>query len=420
MHKFAFFLLFCCTLSASAQIEEVRRITQRLCSPEMHGRGYVNMGDSIAAAFIANEFQVIGIEPLKGGYFQEFEHTVNTFPGAMSLRYSQKRLTPGVHFMVDPSSSGVEATLKPKRVPIETILNQEELALEIRRINKDKELNCIALDFSKATGDTLKKIAGLSKEIAKFLPVIEITNQKFTWSVSNERLPNPLILIQDSVYQDGQNLKTDIQTNLWEGYTSRNVIAFLPGTKGAKKTIVFTAHYDHLGRMGELTYFPGANDNASGTAMLLTLAKYFKEHPVNVNILFIAFAGEEAGLLGSEHFVNHPTFQLKKMNFLVNLDIMGSGEEGITVVNATLFADQFKLLQEINTEKGLLTQVKSRGPAQNSDHYWFTEKGVPAFFIYTMGSNKNYHDVLDTYENLTFSEYNDITTLLAEFVLRLQ
>ncbi len=316
MHKFAFFLLFCCTLSASAQIEEVRRITQRLCSPEMHGRGYVNMGDSIAAAFIANEFQVIGIEPLKGGYFQEFEHTVNTFPGAMSLRYSQKRLTPGVHFMVDPSSSGVEATLKPKRVPIETILNQEELALEIRRINKDKELNCIALDFSKATGDTLKKIAGLSKEIAKFLPVIEITNQKFTWSVSNERLPNPLILIQDSVYQDGQNLKTDIQTNLWEGYTSRNVIAFLPGTKGAKKTIVFTAHYDHLGRMGELTYFPGANDNASGTAMLLTLAKYFKEHPVNVNILFIAFAGEEAGLLGSEHFVNHPTFQLKKNEFL--------------------------------------------------------------------------------------------------------
>jgi aminopeptidase YwaD len=419
MRKLVFTLLVGCAFNATSQIEEVRRITQRLCAPEMHGRGYVNMGDSIAAAFIANEFKALGIQPLKGGYFQEFEHTVNTFPGAMSLRYSQKRLTPGVHFMVDPSSSGVEATLKPKKVSIETILNQEELALEIRRINKDKELNCIALDFTKATGDTLKKIAGLSKEISKFLPVIEITNQKFTWSVSSERLPNPLILIQDSVYQDGQNLKTDIQTNLWEGYTSRNVIAFLPGTKGAKKTIVFTAHYDHLGRMGELTYFPGANDNASGTAMLLTLAKYFKEHPVNVNILFIAFAGEEAGLLGSEHFVNHPTYPLKKMNFLVNLDIMGSGEEGITVVNATLFADQFKLLQEINTEKGLLTQVKSRGPAQNSDHYWFTEKGVPAFFIYTMGSNKNYHDVFDTYENLTFSEYNDITSLLSEFVLRL-
>ena len=419
MRKLIFSLLIGCAFNATAQIEEVRRITQRLCSPEMHGRGYVNMGDSIAAAFIANEFKTLGIQPLKGGYFQEFEHTVNTSPGAMSLRYSQRRLTPGVHFIVDPSSSGVEATLKPKRVPIETLLNQEELALEIRRITKDKELNCIALDFTKAKGDTLKKIAGLSKEIAKILPVIEITNQKFTWSVSSERLPNPLILIQDSVYQDGQNLKSDIQTNLWEGYTSRNVIAFLPGTKGAKKTIVFTAHYDHLGRMGELTYFPGANDNASGTAMLLTLAKYFNEHPVNVNILFIAFAGEEAGLLGSEHFVNHPTYPLKKMNFLVNLDIMGSGEEGITVVNATLFNEQFKLLQEINTEKGLLTQVKSRGPAQNSDHYWFTEKGVPAFFIYTMGSNKNYPDVFDTYENLTFSEYNDITTLLSEFVLRL-
>ncbi len=419
MHKLLVVLACSIGFSCFAQIEEVRRITERLCSPEMHGRGYVNMGDSIAGAFIADEFKALGIQPLKGGYFQEFKHTVNTFPGAMSLRYSQKRLTPGVHFMVDPSSSGVDATLKPKKVSLETMLNADELALEIRRINKDKELNCIALDFTKAKGDTLKKLAGLSKEIAKILPVIEITNQKFTWSVSSERLPNPLIYIQDSAYQEGQYIKADIQTNLWEDYASRNVIAYLPGTKGAKKTIVFTAHYDHLGRMGELTYFPGANDNASGTAMLLTLAKYFKEHPVNINILFIAFAGEEAGLLGSKHYVEHPTYPMKKMNFLVNLDIMGSGEEGITVVNATLFNDQFNLLQEINTEKGLLTQVKSRGPAQNSDHYWFTEKGVPAFFIYTMGSNKNYHDVFDTYENLTFSEYSDITTLLSEFVLRL-
>jgi hypothetical protein len=95
---------------------------------------------------------------------------------------------------------------------------------------------------------------------------------------------------------------------------------------------------------------------------------------------------------------------------------MGSGEEGITVVNATLFPKEFDALTAINDKGQLLKQVKKRGTAANSDHYWFTEKGVPAFFIYTMGDNKHYHDVLDTYEALSFSEYADITRLIAEFV----
>ena len=65
--------------------------------------------------------------------------------------------------------------------------------------------------------------------------------------------------------------------------------------------------------------------------------------------------------------------------------------------------------------KGFLVQIKKRGPTQNSDHYWFTTKEVPAFFIYTQGPNKNYHDVFDTYENLSFTEYADIMTLLVKF-----
>ena len=204
-----------------------------------------------------------------------------------------------------------------------------------------------------------------------------------------------------------------------QNYTSRNVFGYLPGKKKCGKTIVYSAHYDHLGRMGTETYFPGGNDNASGTAMLISMAKYFKENPVDYNILFIAFAGEEAGLVGSHYFVEHPLIKLDKIAFLLNLDIMGSGEEGITVVNATLFEKEFKELQKINEEKQLLTVVKARGPAANSDHYWFTQKGVPAFFIYTMGPNKNYHDVNDTYENLSFVEYTDITSLLVEFTKRL-
>ena len=199
-------------------------------------------------------------------------------------------------------------------------------------------------------------------------------------------------------------------------YSSYNVIAKIPSKKKCtKKTIVFSAHYDHLGRMGLETYFPGANDNASGTAMLLSLAEHYVKNPSDYNIVFIAFAGEEAGLVGSKYYTENPLFPIKRIKFLVNLDIMGSGEEGITAVNATLFEDQFETLQQVNSKKNYLSKIKSRGPAANSDHYWFTELGVPCFFIYTMGPNKHYHDVFDTYEELSFAEYNDLFQLLIDF-----
>jgi hypothetical protein len=168
--------------------------------------------------------------------------------------------------------------------------------------------------------------------------------------------------------------------------------------------------------MGQATYFPGANDNASGNAMLLALAEKFKASPLKkYNILFIAFAGEEAGLLGSHYMVDHPVIPLKSIRFLLNLDIMGSGEEGITVVNSTLFPKEFDRLTALNEQSKFLTQIKKRGPAANSDHYFFTEAGVPALYIYTMGPNKNYHDVFDKYDALSFQAFGPLSDLLEQF-----
>ena len=95
---------------------------------------------------------------------------------------------------------------------------------------------------------------------------------------------------------------------------------------------------------------------------------------------------------------------------------MGSGEEGITVVNATLHPEKFEQLSSINKQFNYLPIIKQRGKAANSDHYWFSERGVPAFFIYTMGPNKNYHDIYDTYENLSFSKFIPISELLKKFI----
>ena len=404
---------------AFCQIEEVRRITHQLCSPELHGRGYVNKGDSLAAEFIATEFSKIGLKPIGDSYFQEFQHSVNTFPGVMLVQQNNRKLIPGVHFLVDAGSAGAKMQLKPKRIPISTALNTDKLIQEIQAISNGTTYNSIAFDFRKLSADTLRKISGLTREIAGILPVIEVTDRKLTWSVASEQLKHPLLQIQDSVFVFDELLTIDIEAKQIPDYLSRNVIGYLPGKKKWRKKVIYSAHYDHLGRMGEETYFPGANDNASGTAMLLSMANYFKKNPINRSIVFIAFAGEEAGLVGSKYFVGNPLVKLKKIHFVLNLDIMGSGEEGITVVNATLFDSEFKELQKINEEQKLISQIKSRGPAANSDHYWFTQMNVPAFFIYTMGTNKNYHDIFDTYENLTFVEYHDLVALLCAFTIQL-
>lgn len=407
--------------SAQSQIEEIRRITEKLCSPEFHGRGYVNRGDSLAADYLVGEFQQLGLDPYKGEYLQHFSiDQVNTFPSAMSVKMNGTELKPGEDYVVDPASGSFKGSLNPLVVNGVDLFDRDKLSDYIEKVRvKAGGKNALVLRLSDLSPDSLTQLRGIAQSLATYVPVIELVNTKFTWSVGRTQIPQVCIQMQEDAFREGQ-LEVNIRAKLITDYSSQNVMAYLPASKKCKETIVFTAHYDHLGRMGSDTYFPGGNDNASGTAMLLTMAKYFTENPSDFNILFIAFAGEEAGLLGSKYFVQNTPIKLKKIRFLLNLDIMGSGEEGITAVNATIFEEEFQLLSDINDELGLLTKVKSRGETQNSDHYWFTENGVPAFFIYTMGTNKNYHDIHDTYENLTFSEYEDIAKLLVTFVDRLK
>jgi len=417
MRKFILISFLFILSVSSAQLIEERRITQTLCSPEFHGRGYVQKGDSIAAVFIAGEFDKLGLKKLKGSWFQEFSHDVNTFPGKMDVSVGNRQLLPGIDFLVNPSSPALKGSFLPYRIAYDQAVRTDRLISEIKKATADGRYGAFIFDFSGVHKDSLKRVRDIPSKVSDQtqFPVLEITDEKFTWSVADEPGRAAYVQLKPGLWKEGDYVHFDIEARYLRNNTSRNVVAFLKGKGCSKRTLVLTAHYDHLGRMGEDTYFPGGNDNASGTAMLLSLAQYFTENRPHFNILFIAFAAEEAGLKGSAHFIQHPLFPLKKMDFLVNLDIMGSGEEGITVVNATKFTEEFELLQKINAEKELLTQIKSRGPAANSDHYYFTEEGVPAFFIYTMGPNKNYHDVFDTYEELSFKEFEDIRTLLIEF-----
>lgn len=402
------------------QLEEVRRITETLCSPEFHGRGYVNGGDSIAAVFIGSEFEKRGLEKVGGSYFQEYKFKVNTFPGQMQVTVDGSKLSPGTDFVVDPSSSGLKSkTLKLHALSHDQHLNPDYLVELIKELGESMT-TAVVFDLKGFEGDSLKAAQQIMYEMATFVPIVQIVDTKFTWSVGEIQQFKLLLQVQRSSIENARELTVNIEARQFE-HVARNVMAMLPAASKPKKkkTVVFTAHYDHLGRMGSETYFPGANDNASGTAMLFYLADYFKTNPIDANVLFIAFSGEEAGLRGSKYYVEHDVYSLDQMDFVVNLDIMGSGEDGITVVNATLFEDEFATLVNLNDEFEYLKLVKKRGPAANSDHYWFTQKGVPAFFIYTMGPNKHYHDIEDTYQDLSFSEFQDIGELLVKFTLQL-
>ncbi|MCL4855941.1 MAG: M20/M25/M40 family metallo-hydrolase, partial [Flavobacteriales bacterium] len=216
-----------------------------------------------------------------------------------------------------------------------------------------------------------------------------------------------------------KNISIKIDQQFLPNYTSQNVIGLVKGTKYPDSVLVFSAHYDHLGKMGKNIYFPGANDNASGVAMMLNLAEHYSKNVPEKTIVFMAFGAEESGIIGSQFYTENPLFPLKNINFLINLDLLGTGDDGIQVVNGSVFQAHFNKLVEINNQKKLLKEIKIRGKAANSDHYWFSEKGVPAFFIYTLGGIKAYHDIDDKAATLPLTEFEDCFRLLNLFVSEL-
>lgn len=358
-----------------------RKVIKKLTSKEFLGRGYVNNGVNKAASFLSKEMKTIGLLPFGKSYAQTYTMSVNTFPSVMSVIVDGKELKPGVHYLIEPDSK----TLK--------------------------------------TGFQLFKLDSVTygaTDGRRPAPVQVKLKKKLTYTVATEVSDSTTIqLLKDSFPNELKNVDVIFENNFIPKFKSQNLIGYVKGSTQPDSFIVFTAHYDHLGAMGANTYFPGANDNASGTSLILNLAKYYKKHPAKYSVVFIFFSGEEAGLLGSRYFSENPTFPIKKIKFLTNLDLLGTGNDGIMVVNATVFKDQFEKLNIINKEKNYVAQIKQRGKAANSDHYWFSEKGIPCFFIYTMGGISAYHDVYDVEKTLPLTDYVDVCNLLIEFTSKL-
>jgi Zn-dependent M28 family amino/carboxypeptidase len=239
---------------------------------------------------------------------------------------------------------------------------------------------------------------------------------KLTWGVATVQDDYTVFqVLKSSLPEEPKHYGANLDARRVKDFMSENIIGMVPGTEKPDSFLVVSAHYDHLGKLGKEAIFCGANDNASGVALMLDLARQIAAKPLRYSVLFIAFAGEEAGLLGSAHYVKNPLLPLEQIRFLINLDQLGTGDEGIMVVNATEFPNEWKILDDINRQNGWLSQIGQRGKAKNSDHYYFTEAGVPAIFIYTLGGIKAYHDIYDLRETLPLTKTEEVGKLILEF-----
>jgi aminopeptidase YwaD len=380
------FLVISVSTSRGQTVIQARNDIKTLCSKRFYGRGYIYTGNQKAAKFLANVWEKSGLKPFKG----RFLHPLPT-PAICRVDRKPKvtlngtKLKAGTDYLIYPASgSGSGNTSK----------------------------NFVKVHFQKAPY--------LSSEISyQSHQCLIYLEKNLTASLSFDRLPIPVIQLKRDTFLTTDELAYSVSTTLIrERNEVYNVCGYLKG-KDTTSWMIIAAHYDHLGGYPGGTYFPGASDNASGMALLMAVLRTLTQNaaPPPCNVLFLAFTGEEVGLWGSAHFVKENERLLPSIQCLLNLDICSTGDEGITVVNATIFKEEFDRLNKINKEENLLPKVIVRGKAPISDHHYFTEAGVPSLYLYTQSkSNHYYHDVRDQPKTISLSHFEALHRLIIRFV----
>lgn len=403
---------------------QVQKDLQILSDSEMSGRGFQQQGHLRAAHYIAQRFREIGLQPFYPDetfptqYFQPFTFDLNVCD-SVALFADKTRMIPGKDYIVHPQSGSVSGLLKFKNLdfgmgedweanPVKNNAVMVRLGYPdfYRQDEKTREL------FHHQTGMDFKlDMAAIHQPALMF-----VRRDKLTASLSSARLPYGLVeILPGRLSRKTHKIQAYISTVV-QRMETQNVLAWIPGKKYPDSVIVIAAHYDHLGSQSE-AIFTGANDNASGVAFMLALATDLMraEKRPEYSVLCIAFGAEEAGLKGSLHFVRQmDTLFLGRIRYMLNFDLMGNGDEGITLVAGTDFpgmaAGISNSLKSVS-QAGIPVELRKNAP--NSDHYPFVKSGIPAIFTYTKGGPPHYHDVYDTYDQVRFPV---LETLLETYI----
>ncbi|MBZ0242255.1 MAG: M28 family peptidase [Bacteroidales bacterium] len=389
----------------------VNGVVKKLSAADMHGRGYVNDGDARAANYLAGQMKEAGLQSFGKDYFQAYDFPLNTFPGKMTCAVDGKQLQAGSEFVVHPATKSTRKSFELVWLP-DTLTQLSSIYALV--------------DTNQLAGKMLVVPEGVKDAYLRGIPgvpaLMQTVEKAMWWHVSGAANPGDKVMLKvkkSSITANAKSCEIDLEAVFKPKHQTQNVVGYVPGTAVPDSFFVFVAHYDHLGRMGENAVYPGANDNASGTATVLDLGRYYAKNPEKAyySMVFILVSGEEAGLLGSGYFAENPLFPLDNTRFVLNFDMVGSGSEGLSVVNGKVFPDLSEIIEKTNVEKQYFDDIRLGGESCNSDHCPFYQKGVPAFFLFTRGQeNQEYHTITDTYDRLPFTKYEALFGIVTDFV----
>lgn len=422
-------VFFCAFSNGMAQDSNyVRKNIAALTSHDMYGRGGPHDGELKAATYIREQLAAVGAMPLGENGFQKWTTKAHKMEGKVSMSVKGKELSPFWDYRIAPYSNSLDRDDIPVvRVDASLLVDTPALENFVTANLAKLKGSLVYIDGVKWKG--MKKIpaakiqsalraltfnnpfqsAGILVGVDKDLPVWGLSNTDFRRNYAY------IYVIRSKFPKSVKTASIHFHNEFYLKHT-QNVCFAIEGTTHPDEYVILTAHYDHLGCMGDSVIFFGAHDNASGTCAVMDFARHFSKQPLRYTTVFLLFSGEESGLKGSKYFVEHPLVPLEKVKMVVNIDMFCGGDEGITVVNSDgegtkdLYANMVK----INVEKHYIAQVKPRTNAANSDHYFFS-KHCPAIFIYTMGGQYGgYHHFTDTCDRCGLGCYNNLFSLIKE------
>ncbi len=399
----------------TATLDSLKAHISYLADDKLEGRRTGTIGEQLATQFISGKFQSIGLQP-KGssGYIQSFEINEGKIIGkGTSFAFGGENLTAGTDFFpfaysanvkmeAEPSISVQEADM-PWFFDLKDVLEENksnphfDLKDYVRTNAKKaaaKGAAAVILYNSSSTDDKLA-FDGKDRSEALSIPVVYLNKE-----VASKYLSDPSATIKVFLAVEIAEKKR----------TGANVVGYIDN--GAASTVILGAHFDHLG-YGEdgnsrnTSKVPaihnGADDNASGTATLIELARKLKASKAkNNNYLFIAFSGEELGLYGSKYFTEHPTIDLKTANYMINMDMVGRLNDSTKTLTIGGYGTSPAWASVISTQPGTSFTVKvdssGTGP---SDHTSFYRKDIPVLFYFT-GLHTDYHTPNDDADKINY------------------
>ncbi|MFQ5606688.1 MAG: M28 family peptidase [Candidatus Zixiibacteriota bacterium] len=428
-----------------------------LAHDSLEGRRVGDPGARKASAYIRSQFEDFGLEPGAddGTFRQEFEFTADTRIGEKS-----SMVIAGRELQLGGKSLGDFQPLYSSKVGEFSYdsLVYVGYGIEFDSLDhhdyadRDVRGKAVLISRNSPDGDDPhgpyyaqtslgSKIAeAIKHEVAGiffFTPedIPEAFEQR--WRSNESQRDIPIVFLSRSVFTDSIPTPEELAAKPISGLidlvrvrkTGANTLGLLTGGKegAADKIIVIGAHYDHLGYGGKGTgslyagsdpqIHNGADDNASGTAGVIELARYFSDRKAELDfsIMFVAFSGEESGLLGSNYFVKHPPLDLEKVSFMINMDMIGRfrpESKGLGIFGVGTSPTFKEWFDGYDGDIKVNTSESGVGP---SDHTAFYNSGLPVLHCFT-GTHQDYHKPSDDVELIDADAEADVLSFIASLI----